>query len=335
MSQDLSFPPLTNFRFSPLGSVATKSGGIRIINDLSWPVKKSINKFVPPDDFSHSYTSVNVAVRRIQLFDDPYISNQDIASAFTHIIVHPSDWNLLGFKWYDQYYFSMCLVFGCHSSPILYNQFADALEFMAKSRGSSNLLDHYVDDSFPVKESAKKLRNTDLIFQETATKAGWELQHKKCTMPSKVEELLGIVIDIPNCELKMSCERQSEILHELEIMFPVKVVAKKKLLLLIGKFSFITKVVRSGRTFLRRLIYLAKSAKYLQYKVKMNVRTKRDIAWWTKNVTNHNGKCMFPLSWVTANTIELWSDASDIGAGATFGNQWLCIPFTGDKTYFK
>ncbi len=67
----------------------------------------------------------------------------------------------------------------------------------------------------------------------------------------------------------------------------------------------------------------------------MNVQARRDIAWWMENVTNHNGKCMFPLPWVTANTIELWLDASDIGAGATFGNQWLCILFTGDKTYFK
>ncbi len=254
-------PPLTNFRCSPLGAVPKKSGGIRIINDLSWQVKKSINEFVSPDDFSLSYMSVDAAVRRIQLFDDPYISKHDIASAFTYIIVHTSDWNLLGFKWRNQYYFSMCLVFDCRSSPFLYNQFADALEFMAKSRGSSNLLDHYVDGSFTVEASAKKLRNSDLIFQETATKAGWELQHKKCTMPSKVEELLGIVIDIPNSELRMSCERQSEILHELEVMSHVKVVTKKKLLSLIGKLSFITKVVRSGRTFLRRLINLEDNLK--------------------------------------------------------------------------
>ncbi len=96
-------------------------------------------------------------------------------------------------------------------------------------------------------------------------------------MPSKVEELLGIVIDIPNSELMMSGERQNELLHELEIMSHVKVVTKKKLLSLIGKLSFITKVVRSGRTFLRRLINLAKYAKYLHYKVKMNVQARRDI----------------------------------------------------------
>ncbi len=34
-------------------------------------------------------------------------------------------------------------------------------------------------------------------------------------------------------------------------------------------------------------------------------------------------------------TIELWSDASDIEAGAICGNQWLCIPFTCDKAHFK
>ncbi len=92
------------------------SGGIRIINDLSWPVKKSINEFVPPDYFLLSCMSINVAVQCIQLFDDPYINKH---SAITHSIVHLSDWNVLGFKWHDQYYFSMCLVVGCRSSPYL------------------------------------------------------------------------------------------------------------------------------------------------------------------------------------------------------------------------
>ncbi len=138
-------------------------------------------------------------------------------------------------------------------------------------------------------------------------------------MPSKVEELLGIVIDIPNYELRMSCERQNEIIHEFEIMSHVKVVTKKKLLSLIVKVPFITKVVRSTRyIFLRCLINLAKSARYLHYKVNMNVQVRRDIARWSENVTNHNVKCMFTLPWVSTNTIELWSDASDIGAGATF-----------------
>ncbi len=42
----------------------------------------------------------------------------------------------------------------------------------------------------------------------------------------------------------------------------------------------VTKVVRYGRTFLSCFLNLAKSVKYLHYKVQMNVQARRDIAWW-------------------------------------------------------
>ncbi len=109
--------------------------------------------------------------------------------------------------------------------------------------------------------------------------AGWELQLQKITLPLKVQELLGIFIDFPNSELRMSPERQIEILQELNAMSLVKVTTKKKLFSFIGKLSFITKVIRSGFTFLGSLINLAKSVKYLHFKEKMNVQDSRDIAW--------------------------------------------------------
>ncbi len=142
---------------SLLGAVPNKSADICIVNDLSWSVKKSVNEFVSPDHFSLTYTSIDTAVWHIQLFDNHNITKKDIVSASTHIIVHSIDWHLLGFKWQNNYYFSMILVFGCHSWPYLYNKFTDALLYMAKNRGSSELLDHDVDDSFTIKSSAKFL----------------------------------------------------------------------------------------------------------------------------------------------------------------------------------
>ncbi len=76
-----------------------------------------------------------------------------------------------------------------------------------------------MDDSFTVESSAKLLRKSDIIFQETTTLAGWELQLQTCISPLKVQELLGIVIDIPNSELRMSQERQIEILQELKFIY--------------------------------------------------------------------------------------------------------------------
>ncbi len=124
-------------------------------------------------------------------------------------------------------------------------------------------------------------------------------------MPSKVEELFGIVIDIPNSELKMSHKRQIEISHDLKKIFHGKVTTKKtKLLSLIGKLSYITIVVRSGLTFIRRLISLAKSVIHLQFKVKINIQAR-----WIQDLTKHNGECMLMLPWVTTSTTELlWSD---------------------------
>ncbi len=65
MSHDISPPPLAYCRHSPFGAMSKISGGIRIINDLSWSVKKSIKEFVSPDGFSLSYMSVDMAVRCI------------------------------------------------------------------------------------------------------------------------------------------------------------------------------------------------------------------------------------------------------------------------------
>ncbi len=78
---------------------------------------------------------------------------------------------------------------------------------MAKSRGSSNLLDHYVDDSFMVESSALTLHNSDLIFQETATIAGWELQHKK----SSKNSLTSIFVIIhPHASIKLQLPKNSD-----------------------------------------------------------------------------------------------------------------------------
>lgn len=111
------------------------SGGICIINDLSWPIKNFIKEFVSPDGFSLTYMSVDLLVWHIQLFDDPYISKQGKARAFTHSIVHSSNWHLLGLKWQNKCYISMFLVFSCHSSPFIFNKFSDIPMYMSQNKG--------------------------------------------------------------------------------------------------------------------------------------------------------------------------------------------------------
>ena len=92
-------------------------------------------------------------------------------------------------------------------------------------------------------------------------------------------EYLGIVIDSENMIMKISQERLNDTLQELNRWLEVRYTTKRKLLSLIGKLDllYICKVVRLGRTFLRRLIERSKHAKHLQYRLKVNNMVRDDI----------------------------------------------------------
>ena len=49
---------------------------------------------------------------------------------------------------------------------------------------------------------------------------------------------------------------------------------------LIGQLSHAAKVVKPGRTFLRRLIELSTSARELHHHIHLNASARADIAWW-------------------------------------------------------
>ena len=80
------------------------------------------------------------------------------------------------------------------------------------------------------------------------------MQPLQIAKPSMCLEMLGIVIDNKLMELRISDERLHDIKREVNLWVCKKSCTKRQLLSLIGKLEFICKVVRHGRTFLRRLI---------------------------------------------------------------------------------
>ena len=69
----------------------------------------------------------------------------DIASAFHLIPVHPDDCYLLGMRWNNQVYVDKQPPFGLRSAPVLFNAYADALEWIIRTSGVTHIL-HYLDD---------------------------------------------------------------------------------------------------------------------------------------------------------------------------------------------
>ena len=336
-------PPFSHMVVSPLGAFAKKRSPdkVRVIHDLSWAPGRSVNDHIPDDECSVQYISVDTAVDMVRKYGPgTLLAKIDLEDAFKHIVVRPEDWHLLGSSWqyrdannklHKDYYVDVVLPFGLRSSPQRFNMFADALQFIMLERGVTDL-DHYLDDYITAGPPGSPICGNNLdTMLDTCKDTGFSVQPRKVVWPCTVLEFLGIIIDSIRQELRISEDRLAEVLAELTKWYHRRKCTKRELLSLIGKLTFVSRVVRSGRTFVRRMIELSKRVCYLHYKVTLNKEFQADIQWWLDYLPTWNGVSMFhDTQWVANSDLQLWTDASDIGYGAYFEGQWIAEAFTGD-----
>ncbi len=328
-------PPCDQFISSPLGAFVRSGGSkVRLIHDLSFPPGRSVNDAIDPESFKLHYKTIDDAIGMCMSYEEPcFLAKSDLRSAFNHILINPKFWHLLGFEWRGLYYASAVLPFGLRSSPYLFDQFARGLEYMCISRGASRTTLHYLDDTLTASRNAIECARSIQIINDTARAAGFDLQPDKCTEPSQSIEFLGIQLNTVTRTLSITETRLQEILGLLDTWTGKKRCTKRELLSLIGKLSFVSRVIRSGRTFLRRLIDLSTKVKYLHYRINLNKQAQADIEWWKSCISSHNGVCMFPEYWLTNDYVTIYTDASNVALGVVNNLKWTMVPFIGDKRW--
>ncbi len=125
------YRPMPSLRCYGLGVVPKKDNKWRMILHLSAPTDASINDYISKDAYSLQYTGVDDAVSMlVSLGAGAPMAKVDLKSAFRMIPVRPQDWELLGLRWQGNYYFDTCLPFGLRSAPYLFNQYAEALQWI-------------------------------------------------------------------------------------------------------------------------------------------------------------------------------------------------------------
>ena len=73
------------------------------------------------------------------------IAKSNIAHAYRQVPVHPHNRLLLGMVWRGRYFVDCTLPFGLRSAPLIFSAVAEALEWVARSKGAQCLF-HYIDD---------------------------------------------------------------------------------------------------------------------------------------------------------------------------------------------
>ena len=258
------------------------------------------------------------------------MAKADLKSAFRLCPVHPFDWPLLGICWRQQYFVDKCLPFGLRSSPFLFNQLADALQWcLSYYFGLSNSF-HYLDDFFFAgSPSSRVCHNAITHFQLLCDQLGVPLKPEKLVLPTTKMTFLGIHLDSTTQIASMPHDKMAALLTTLRqhVRFYTskQPVTKRSLLSLIGKLSFATKVIPAGRIFLRRLLDLAHLVPALYAPLQLTEDAVLDINWWLAFAQSWNGEAFFlDPTWTHSPEMNLFTDASsEIGYGAFWNGHWF------------
>ena len=328
ISGPFSQPPLKDLHCSPVGMRQKPDGSARIILDLSQPEGNSVNSGIDKSEYSVQYTSFDEATDIIaKTGKNALLTKIDIASAFRIIPVKKEEWHLLGMRWLDKYFIDTHLPFGSRSSPFIFTVFADLLTWIIQNQIDPNIVVHYLDDFLIICRNNVPLASSTL--HKIIRLFNWlniPIAHEKLEGPAISLVFLGIRIDTSTLKIALPQDKLDTFTAELAKWRARKKCTKLELLSLIGKMSFAAKVVRPGRTFLRRLIDLSTKAKKLHHHIFLNSQARKDIEWWIQFLPKWNGTSIMYNCTTTQNSdISLYTDASNIGFGVYYEPEWMAI----------
>jgi hypothetical protein len=322
--------PLENLKCSGVGVVPKKNGKWRMIHHLSAPAGQSINDGISKDDFSLHYSSVDDATSILhKLGKGALLAKVDLKSAFRMVPVRREDWELLGIRWKQAFYIDTCLPFGLRSAPFLFNQFAEALQWILQNNYGLHWLIHYLDD-YLIMAPATPADSSDCqellaVFLRVCKLLGIPVAMEKVDGPATIIIFLGLELDSVLQQIRLPLEKLTAILAELEEWTHRTKATKRQLLSLIGKLSFAARAVPAGRLFIRRLITLSTKVQRLHHHIRLNEEARADIAWWQSFLPTWNGTASFVDRFTTpATDLNIYTDASGThGCGAYFRGEWF------------
>ena len=303
-----------------------QQGKWRLILDLSFPPNHSVNTGIDRHLSSLQYATVDDAARIVSdLGPDSQMAKVDIAHAYRNIPVHPQDRHLLGMLWANHLYVDTVLPFGLRSAPKIFCAVSDAMEWILQKRGITSCL-HYIDDfiTFGAANSPQCSDNLQLIIA-TCQELGLPLQAEKLEKPTTVIIFLGIEFNSTNMTMKLPDEKKVRLQQLIDTWLHTRRAARKReMLSLIGELAHACKVVRPGRTFLRRMIDLASSRQGLEDWIRINQEFKSDLTWWSLFLDQWNGVSLLQSHLSRPPDTHVFTDASgNWGCGSVCGNHWF------------
>ncbi len=218
------------------------------------------------------------------------------------------------------------LPFGLRSAPKIFTALADALEWILRNRGVQCLA-HYLDDFIMVGPPRSEVCRRYLeVVSTTCSELELPLAADKQVGPTTCLEFLGIELDTDQLEMRLSEEKRARVKDLVAAWRGKKSCHKRELESLVGSLQHASKVVRPGRSFMRRMHELLKRSKRETDHIRLNKEFRADIEWWNTFLATWNGVSMLRPLRASSPDVDFWSDASGSwGCGAFWRSLWIQV----------
>jgi hypothetical protein len=323
-------PPLQVNRFGVIPK-GHNTGKWRLITDLSYPPGQSVNDGIDPELCSLSYTSVEAVARVVAAYPPgALLAKVDIESVYRLVPVHPSDRPLQAMQWDSALFVDPMLPFGLRSAPKIFNAIADGLEWYLRHRGVRNVA-HYLDDFIVIGPlSSQECAMALGILVDACAELGVPLALHKRDGPTTSLIFLGIEVDTVASKLCLPREKLACLQSLLAEWGDKKVCGRRELESLVGILNHACKVVRAGRSFLRRMLDLLKGRQHHSrhpHHIRLNKSFRSDLVWWRLFASRWNGVSFLPPPPHLPGLLMASDASGSWGCGAWHGTHWFQLPW--------
>ena len=330
-------PPI----ISAIGAIPKpNSNDLRIIQDFSRPLGRSVNSYAEPD--SHSFVSVDTATGLLQ--KGSYMCKVDLSEAYRYACLHPSQYNFTGLQWTFEgdskptYMQDTRLPFGSSESVGCFHRITQSIVRMMRRMVTCSVI-CYIDDFFILSPSKEQCAHSKDVLISLLTDLGFAVNHKKSVGPSQQVTFLGVMLDsvsmtmsIPPCKLQETRDAAVDWCKRSK-------ATKRQLQSLIGKIAWAAKCVKAIRPVLRSLIDLQKTLKHPSHHVRIPKQAQLDLRYFAQWCFWFNGVVLIHTDRPQPAT-TLYTDASpDAGAAYCqgdflFSNWQADLPCIRNETIF-
>ena len=135
---------------------------------------------------------------------------------------------------------------------------------------------------------------------------------------------LGFEVDSNALEVRLPRSNLLELKELLATWQSRRTCRKKELESLVGKLAHACKVVRPGKTFLRRMFEVVSGVHQPHHHVRLNAEFRSDLTWWATFLESWNGVSLLQEFGPRQISHQFVSDASgSFGCGALWEFRWL------------